>query len=87
VRVLTNDVKSLALLDVYGRVARMLLELAVERDGSLVIEERPTQQEMANRVGASREMINKILGDLASGGYIAVERDRIMIARALPRAW
>lgn len=87
VRVLTNDVKSRALMDVYGRVARMLLDLAVERDGSLVIEERPTQQEMANRVGASREMINKILGDLASGGYIAVERDRITIARALPRAW
>jgi CRP/FNR family cyclic AMP-dependent transcriptional regulator len=87
VRVLTSDVKSLALMDVYGRVARMLLELAVEREGLLVIEERPTQQEMANRVGASREMINKILGDLASGGYIAVEHDRITIARALPRAW
>ena len=87
VRLLTNDVKSLALMDVYGRVARMLLDLAVERDGSLVIEDRPTQQEMANRVGASREMVSKILGDLAGGGYIAVERDRIRIARALPRAW
>jgi CRP/FNR family cyclic AMP-dependent transcriptional regulator len=53
----------------------------------LVIEDRPTQQEMASRVGASREMVSKILGDLASGGYIAVERDRIRIARALPRAW
>jgi CRP/FNR family cyclic AMP-dependent transcriptional regulator len=87
VRVLTGDVKSLALMDVYGRVARMLLEHAVERDGALVIEERPTQQEMANRVGASREMVSKILGELASGGYISVERDRIRIARALPRAW
>jgi CRP/FNR family cyclic AMP-dependent transcriptional regulator len=87
VRVLTGEVKSLALMDVYGRVARMLLELAVERDGALVIEARPTQQELANRVGASREMISKILGDLARGGYIAVERDRIRIARVLPRAW
>jgi len=87
VRALTNDVKNLALMDVYGRVARMLLDLAVERDGVLVIENRPTQQEMASRVGASREMISRILGDLASGGYIAVERDRITIARALPRAW
>ena len=87
VRTLTTDIKSLALLDVYGRVARMLLELAAERDGALVIENRPTQQEMANRVGASREMVSKILGDLASGGYISVERDRIRIARALPRAW
>lgn len=87
VRALTNDVKSLALMDVYGRVARMLLDLAVERDGVLVIEGRPTQQEMANRVGASREMISRILGDLVGGGYIEVERDRITIARALPRAW
>ena len=87
VRALTNDVKSLALMDVYGRVARMLLDLAVERDGVLVIENRPTQQEMANRVGASREMISRILGDLAGGGYIEVERDRIKIARTLPRAW
>src|SRR6266581_9579085 len=86
VRALTSDVKSLALMDVYGRVARMLLELAVERDGALVIEGRPTQQEMANRVGASREMISRILTDLASGGYITVARDRITIARALPRA-
>jgi CRP/FNR family cyclic AMP-dependent transcriptional regulator len=87
VRALTNDVKSLALMDVYGRVARMLLDLAVERDGALVIDGRLTQQEMANRVGASREMISRILGDLANGGYIAVARDRITIARALPRAW
>lgn len=87
VRALTNDVKSLALMDVYGRVARMLLDLAVERDGALVIEDRPTQQEMANRVGASREMVNKILKDLTEGGYIAVERDRITIARALPSGW
>jgi CRP/FNR family cyclic AMP-dependent transcriptional regulator len=87
VRALTNDVKSLALMDVYGRVARMLLDLAVERDGALVIEGRPTQQEIANRVGASREMISRILTDLAAGGYIGVERDRIVIARTLPRAW
>jgi len=87
VRGLTHDIKSLALMDVYGRVARMLLELAVEREGALVIEDRPTQQEMANRVGASREMISRILSELVAGGYIEVARDRITIARTLPRAW
>jgi CRP/FNR family cyclic AMP-dependent transcriptional regulator len=87
VRALTNDVKNLVIMDVYGRVARMLLDLAVERDGALVIESCPTQQEMARRVGASEEMISGILSDLASGGYIAVERDRITIARTLPRTW
>jgi len=87
VRALTHDVKSLALMDVYGRVARMLLDLAVERDGALVIEDRPTQQEMANRVGASREMISRILTELAAGGYIEVARDRITISRTLPCGW
>ena len=87
VRALTNDVKSLALLDVYGRVARMLLDLAVERDGVLVIEGKPTHQEIASRVGASREMVSRILGDLTVGGYIQVGRDRIIIGKALPRTW
>jgi len=87
VRALTNDVKSLALMDVYGRVARMLLDLAVERDGVLVIENKPTQQEMASRVAASREMVSRILTDLTTGGYIEVDRSRIVIAKALPRAW
>jgi CRP/FNR family cyclic AMP-dependent transcriptional regulator len=87
VRVLTGNVKSLALMDVYGRVARMLLELATERDGALAIEDKPTQQDMANRVGASREMISKILKNLEAGGYIKVEPKRIVIARTLPRGW
>jgi hypothetical protein len=65
----------------------MLLDLAVERDGALVIESCPTHPEMARRVGASEEMISGILSDLASGGYITVERDRITIARTLPRTW
>lgn len=87
VRALTNDVKSLALMEVYGRVARMLLELAVERDGVLVIENKPTEQKIASHVGASREMVGRILGDLAVGGYIEVGGDRITIAKALPRTW
>jgi CRP/FNR family cyclic AMP-dependent transcriptional regulator len=87
VRALTNDVKSLALMDVYGRVARMLLELAVDRNGVLVIEKKPTQQEIASRVGTTREMVGRILGDLTAGGYIEVGRDRITIAKALPRTW
>jgi CRP/FNR family cyclic AMP-dependent transcriptional regulator len=87
VRALTNEVKSLALLDVYGRVARVLLDLAVERDGVLAIDDKPTQQEIASRVGASREMVGRIFDDLTAGGYIEVDRDRIVIAKALPRTW
>jgi CRP/FNR family cyclic AMP-dependent transcriptional regulator len=78
-RGLNENVKSLAMLDVYGRVARMLLDLAVKQDGHLVIPEKLTQKEMANRVGASREMINRILRDLTIGGYIKIEGGRITI--------
>lgn len=86
-RALTNNVRSLALLDVYGRVARLLLELAVERDGKRVIPEKLTQREIANRVGASREMIGLILRDLSVGGYISVSGKEITINREPPKHW
>jgi CRP/FNR family transcriptional regulator, cyclic AMP receptor protein len=87
VRELTKTVGNLALLDVYGRVARLLLELATEEDGEMVISERLTQQDMANRVGCSREMISRILKDLRTGGYIRMAGERIIIAKNPPRAW
>lgn len=86
-RTLTESVKSLALMDVYGRVARLLLEMAVEEDGKLVIHEKLTQQDIASRVGASREMISKIFKDLSTGGYITVEQKRITINKTPPRHW
>jgi CRP/FNR family cyclic AMP-dependent transcriptional regulator len=55
VRELTDNVRSLALMDVYGRVARLLLELAETKDGQLVITEPLTHKEIASRVGASRK--------------------------------
>src|SRR5258706_1121727 len=70
VRGLTESVRSLALMDVYGRVARLLLELAEERDGRQVIAEPLTQKDIASRVGCSREMISRIFTDLVAGGYV-----------------
>lgn len=86
-RGLLNNVRSLASLDVYGRVARLLLDLAGEEDGKLVIHGKLTKQEIANRVGASREMISRVFKDLTVGGYIEVEKTRITIARSLPDHW
>ena len=86
-RALTENVKSLALMDVYGRVARVLLELAVEDDGKLVIDEKLTQQDIASRVGASREMVSRIFKDLTAGGYISIDKKRITIHRSPPRHW
>jgi len=86
-RALTENVKSLALMDVYGRVARLLLDLAVKKDGRLVIDEKLTHQNIASRVGASREMISRILGDLTAGGYITIDSKRITINKTPPRHW
>ena len=83
-RGLDENVRSLAMLDVYGRVSRMLLDLAVEQKGRLVVPEKLTQQEMASRVGTSREVINRILRALTAGGYIRVEDKTIIINKPLP---
>jgi CRP/FNR family cyclic AMP-dependent transcriptional regulator len=83
----TENVKSLALMDVYGRVARLLLQLAEDRDGTLVVPQKLTQQEIADRVGSSREMISRILKELKSGGYIDVEGGQIRILEKLPQGW
>lgn len=87
VRALTASVKSLALMDVYGRIARLMLELAEEHDGKLVIAERFTQQDIASRVGASREMVSRILKDLTTGGYITRTRAGIVLHRKPPGHW
>lgn len=88
VRSLTDSVRGLALMDVYGRVARLFLEMAIEEaDGRRVIPTRLSQQKIAERVGASRSMINRILKDLTDGGYITVEQSAIVLHRALPKKW
>jgi len=88
IRKLTENVKSLALQDVYGRVTKVLLELAVERSAEeLFVEEKLTQQDIADRVGASREMVARILKDLATGGYISFENRHIVIHGKLPAAY
>jgi len=89
IRKLTNDVKSLALQDVYGRVVKVLTNLAqpAGEDGSMRIEEKLTQQEIADRVGSSREMVARILKDLTIGEYIDVDGRHIVIKRKLPESY
>ena len=87
VRALTDNVGSLALLDVYGRVARLLLEMSTEQGGKHVVSERLTQKDIADRVGASREMVSRIFKDLVAGGYIQVDDRVITINRDLPPRW
>jgi CRP/FNR family cyclic AMP-dependent transcriptional regulator len=86
-RMLAKNVSNLALLDVYGRVARVLLEQAEEQDNGELITAKITQQEIADMVGASRAMVSRILKDLKVGGYISVDKKRISIHQKLPSHW
>lgn len=86
-RALTEQFKNLALLDVYGRVARLLESLSVDRNGQRVVEQRLTHQDIANMVGASREMVSRIMRELTIGDYIQVKNKQIRLQRKLPANW
>jgi len=86
VRRLTEQVKSLALQDVYGRMVRVLTELSDPSGSERVVREKLTQQDIAERVGSSREMVNRVMKDLSSGGYVSVRDGRYVIHRKLPAA-
>lgn len=78
--------KSFAMDDVYGRITELLLASGAECEGRLVTE-RFTHAEIGQRVGATREMVGRVLRDLTRGGYIEVDRGRITVLRKLPRHW
>lgn len=85
-RGITEDLTSLALQDVYGRVVRLLLRDAKEEDG-LLITGPMTQQDIADMVGASREMVSRILQELKRGEYISTRGKRVVVDKRLPRHW
>ena len=87
IRMLAQNVSSLALLDVYGRVARTLLQMATEQPDGDMVTDKVTQQDIADMVGASRAMVSRILTDLKTGGYISIDKKRITIQQRLPTHW
>jgi len=87
VRSLTQKVKQLALSNVYQRTINVLLEMARPHDDILVIENKPTQYEIATIIGSSREMVNKVWKQLEMGEYIVVEGKLLKIIKKLPTDW
>ncbi len=77
----TRKIEELAFMDVYGRVARYLSEI---QDEDKVIEKRMTHQDIAYAVGASREMVSRIMKELSGRGYIRQAKGRIKILKNLP---
>lgn len=84
----TRNARSMALLDAYGRVVKLLESLAeVRADGTRVIGERLTHAEIANRVGCSREMVSRLLKDLRQGNYLSAADKGWIVSKALPSHW
>ena len=87
-RAATLSAKQLALNDVYGRLVQLLDALAVpEPDGAWRVAERLTHQELANRLGCSREMVSRLLKDLEIGGYLQPLAGQWRLPGPLPARW
>jgi CRP/FNR family transcriptional regulator, cyclic AMP receptor protein len=87
-RLATESARSLALLDAYGRLVRLLDGLAVARaDGARMVAQRLTHKNIAERIGCSRELVSRLLKDLQRGGYVALEAQRYVLLKKLPAKW
>ncbi len=86
-----HQISTLALLDVYGRVARVILDMAREegkrlKDGRIAFR-RATHQEIANRIGTTRETVTRMLKDLERQGLIQVEGREIIVQPDFEKAF
>jgi len=87
VRTLTATVGRLASADVYGRLVGLFDALAVDQQGQRVVPGPLTQARIAERLGASKAMVNRLVQDLIRGGYIEVAREHIVLLKKLPPKW
>jgi CRP/FNR family cyclic AMP-dependent transcriptional regulator len=83
----TEKARQMALLDVYGRMIQTLEAEQGAANGAPVELTQITHQQIASRVGASREMVSRLLKDLEKGGYIALGVKRITLMKKLPARW
>jgi CRP/FNR family cyclic AMP-dependent transcriptional regulator len=74
-----RKIGSLALLDVYGRVARLLLDMSEDVNGQKIVAKRLPKQDIAKMIGASREMVSRVMKDLQMGGYIEMRGSTIVV--------
>ena len=88
-RLATESARSLALIDVYGRLTRLLEQFAgtAQPDGSRTITERLTHKQIANHLACSREMVSRLMKDLENGGYITSRERHYVLLKVLPARW
>ena len=73
--------ETLALLDVYGRVARVLLDFSEQVGGERVVKSKLPRQEIAKMIGASREMVSRVMKGLEVDGYIVPSSEGRLLLR------
>lgn len=78
-----RKIGSLALMDVYGRVARLLLEMSETVDGQKVVTKKLAKQDIAKMIGASREMVSRVMKDLQTAGAIEVRGGSIFLKESI----
>jgi len=88
-RLATESARSVALIDVYGRLVKLLNDWARAPDerGERPLREKLTHQQIAQHLACSREMVSRLLKDLETGGFIAVRERWIWLLRPLPARW
>lgn len=77
-----SKIESLALMDVYGRVAKALLEFSSpDAQGNAIIRDKVSRQDLAKMVGASREMVSRVMKDLEERGFIETRADGSLLVK------
>lgn len=74
-----RKIESLALIDVYGRVARLIIDMAEHVDGAWIVQRAPAKQEIARMIGASREMVSRVIKDLQEKQLIRTDKRKIIV--------
>jgi CRP/FNR family cyclic AMP-dependent transcriptional regulator len=78
-----KKIGSLALLDVCGRVARLLLEMAETVDGQKVVTKKLPKKQIAKMIGATREMVTRVMKEMETNGHIEVRAHQILLRESL----
>ena len=86
VRETTEELSSIALSDVYGRLTHILDKYAVDKEGQKQVP-KFTHREISNMIGSSREMVSKIMKELEKGDYISVAEEHYLVNKSLPSRW
>lgn len=83
----TEGIRSLALKNVYQRLVLKLLELSIEDNGQKLIPKKHSHSELGKMIGASREMVGKVMAELTKGEYIEQRDKQLVLLKDFPHDW